>query len=234
MYDSLIYHPNLYTVEDLMNECLKLGIITTVKITPDNIGYITIGNYTKYAVYCYGNASSIIDMLRLGCEYSRTNKITIILFDYPGYGISKGSPSEKNNIDALNSVLKNFNSVQLIGESLGTGVVLSYVGKFGSDKILSIRLVSPFTSLLRVISSNMIVEMFYDVTGSCHYRNYNNIAMVPHKIPVYIYSLIQDELIPPIHGKILHESGNNVRFFEISDAKFNHSSFGYKCVRYPL
>lgn len=230
----MIYHPYKYSIDSLKTKCECLGIDTNIRFTNNGIGYLAIGKYNKYVIYCYGNSASILNMLKLGKEYSLVNKITVILFDYPGYGISHGNPSEGNINVALRDVLTNFDKVHLIGESLGTGVALSYAATFGTNQILSIRLISPFTSLIRVVSNNMLLEMFYDMTGECHYRSYHNIMGISIEIPISIYSLLQDELISSNQGKILSGCRKNVYFTEISDPNFGHSNFGNKCVQYKL
>lgn len=235
MYSDLIYHPQTYTISWLESICNYEGIKTKVRFTNEGVGFLTVGGYNKYALYCYGNASSIMNSLNVAKEYGYMNKVTVILFDYPGYGISSGSPSEKSITDALDSVLEYFPKVTLIGESIGTGVVLSYAAKYGTSRISSIRLISPFTSILAVVSTNFLIKILYDITGSCFYNSLDNIKKISPDVPIHIFSLLQDKLIPLQHGKSLFECGRaNIKLTEVSNDDFNHSNFGFFVAGFPF
>lgn len=55
--------------------------------------------------------------------------MTSVSYDYIGYGMSEGEPSEENCLKSLSLVVDYYNNYKelLIGQSLGTGVVVDYV-----------------------------------------------------------------------------------------------------------
>ena len=61
----------------------------------------------------------------------------VVAFDYQGYGLSEGEPSESACyqdlacvVDYVNRALLTPNrNIYLVGQSLGTGVVIDYVSK---------------------------------------------------------------------------------------------------------
>ena len=183
-------------------------------------------------IYCYGNASSICNTLSIAKEYSRKFKLKVVLFDYPGYGISKGTPSEESTIEALRKIIMIHKKSYLVGESLGTGVVLSYARKYENEFIESITLISPFTSLISVATKHFLLEMLYDAIGDSFYKNYDNIRFVPSSTPITIISLKSDDVVPNSHGKELSEICSHSKFIEIKSRNNNHGNFSYSCLKY--
>lgn len=252
MYNGYIYYPETYSTEELSSKLNYEGISNTIKfIVTENekhnitssyiamennnsIGYVEIGNYSNRMIYCYGNASNLLNSISLAKEFCEKYKITVILFDYPGYGISDGKPNEKSLIDALGRVIDKIGNCHLVGESIGAGVVLSYIGTYGTSKVKSVNLISPFSSLVSVISKNSIVELFYDITGTCFYRNYYNISKINWPLPVTIINLQEDTLIGPKHSIILANICKHCKHITLNGLNRNitHGNFGYIAINY--
>uniref|UniRef100_A0A8R1XLD0 Hydrolase_4 domain-containing protein n=1 Tax=Onchocerca volvulus TaxID=6282 RepID=A0A8R1XLD0_ONCVO len=80
----------------------------------------------------------------------------LMAFDYSGFGLSTGTPTEKNvyqNIDAVYQYLikemkAQPNEIILIGFSMGTAVAIHLASR---EKVAGLILIAPFTSLLRVL-----------------------------------------------------------------------------------
>ncbi|KAM3719409.1 Alpha/beta hydrolase domain-containing protein 17A [Dirofilaria immitis] len=80
----------------------------------------------------------------------------LMAFDYSGFGLSTGIPTEKNvyqNIDAVYQYLikemkAQPNEIVLIGFSMGTAVAIHLASR---KKVAGLILIAPFTSLLRVL-----------------------------------------------------------------------------------
>lgn len=233
MFSSYIYHPQKNTIHEI-NELLSYyKIKSNVRFIGD-IGYLILGNYSKNVIYCYGNASSILMMITLANEYSKRNNVNVILFDYPGYGISSGSPSEESIVNSLKLIINQFHNVELIGESIGTGVVLSYMAKYQGYKVTKIYLISPFLSIISVVTENILADFMFSLLSDDKYENMWNIQFV--KCPIEIYSLINDELIPYKHGVVLHQrikngrTDNDIR--TILNHEYGHGNFGSLCKLY--
>lgn len=231
MFKSYIYHPQKNTLHQIV-ECLSFyHEYNPVKFI-ENIAYVKIGNYQKNVIYCYGNAGSILRMIHHAKEYSRKNKVNIIIFDYPGYGISGGSPSEQNNTYALKRVIDEFDSVELIGESIGTGVVLSYMAHYQGYKVNKIYLISPFLSIINVVTNSEIIEMIFSLLSNDIYDNIWNIQFV--KCPIEIYTLKSDEIVPSSHGRKLFSRIRNQRcdnkFLELNNPDCDHGMVGFLCL----
>lgn len=78
--------------------------------------------------------------------------MTVVTYDYPGYGCSKGWPTEKSCIDAAERVMRWLDcppeQVTLMGHSLGTGPTLALAASHPT--VADVWLMAPFTSVLAV------------------------------------------------------------------------------------
>ena len=222
MYSSAIYRNKKVHIEDFVSSCGEYNLQHNIYFV-NGIGYITIGEYDKTVLFCYGNACQMQYLLGLAVQISKINKVKVILWDYPGYGISEGTPNETNIVESLHLIINKFNNINIVGNSIGCGVVLSYIAKYGDERINTVHLFSPFTSLHSVISSNSISEMFYDLTGTCFYRNYLNIKFVTK--PLIVFSLVNDDVIPNENSKNLTSLLDNPIHHQIDNINFCHGNF---------
>lgn len=233
MFGSYIYYPISYTMGQLRDAIATDRINAQIKLANGTF-YCIIGRYTKNVVYCYGNACSMLGMLQRAKRYSDKNRVNIILFDYPGYGLTPGYPNEENNINALKDVIDQFMEVELIGESIGTGVALSYMKKFECFRVKRLYLINPFLSLIKLVSDNSIVDLFFNSLTSDRYENIWNIQFVT--CPIEIYSLLNDEVIPGTSGNILFDRIRNGartnKMRQITNLDYCHGNFGSLCIDY--
>jgi pimeloyl-ACP methyl ester carboxylesterase len=85
-------------------------------------------------------------------QWHRETGLSVLVFDYPGYGRSTGTPSEQGCYDAADAAFKNIvdehqvtpTNVLLVGRSLGTGVAVELASRRLHRALV---LVSPFTSI---------------------------------------------------------------------------------------
>ena len=125
-------------------------------------------------LFCHGNAGNISDRLAKLKIFNELNLNTLV-FDYRGYGKSKGSISEKGTyLDALAAYeyllsRKDIDTTKIIlyGESLGGAVAI----ELAQQKSIAIALIcdSPFTSIAEVgeeiyplLPTKLIVSNKYD------------------------------------------------------------------------
>lgn len=200
MFGSLIYEPKKYDVECLLTYLQENEQMNIV----DDVCYVVIGTYDKTVIYCNGNAGCIITSLDDARIFSEKNEVNVVLFDYPGYGPSEGNPSEMNNVNALRSVIEdlNLNDILLLGNSIGTGVVLSYMYRFRDERVKCVHLISPFTCLSDVVSQNILFNVMFSALSSDIYDNMRNIQFV--NCPIHIKHSHLDMLIPYTHSVKLY------------------------------
>jgi dienelactone hydrolase len=139
----------------------------------------------------------------------------VLAVEYPGYGIYKGAPSEKNVLlDAeaaynylLNEMHCNEEDIFVAGRSIGSGPATWLASKRNPGMLI---LVSPFTSIRAVVKNNFGSTAQYFIK-----ERFNNLENIPAvKCPVFILHGKKDTLIPEVqamalYGKLFIE-GNKV------------------------
>lgn len=187
--------PNLRTEEDLAG-----GLGGTEKYT------------NKTIIYSHGNACDLGQVYDYCKHLSETLSVNVIAYDYTGYGISKGVPSEKGCIDSLKSVYnfvveENPNAeIILLGSSVGTGPTIKFASELGeSNQLMGVILIAPYTSIIGVVSEKLaklvwMIDMF---------RNIDNIGDIICKI--LIFHGTNDNVIPYDHAVKLHAKCSSSR-----------------------
>jgi pimeloyl-ACP methyl ester carboxylesterase len=184
----------------------------------------------RYILWSHGNASDLAAMYS-SMQYlhrSMDGKIGIIAYDYEGYGYSDGICAEKNCYNnlalmirhAINEIGINRENLFLIGQSLGTGVVIDFCSTHSWKT--PIILLSPYKSILRVMvdphwtdpMTNLIIDSIDMFTS--HYKM--------HKIqcPVIIYHGLRDRLIHPKHSvEMYNNHKDKITLVLLRDADHN-------------
>lgn len=155
----------------------------------------------KYTIlYSHGNAEDLGD-IRPHLERLQALGFSIFAHDYPGYGLSSGTPSEEGcygSINAAYAYLKEQLKVSpeniiLYGRSLGGGPSVDLASR---ELIAGVILRGTFSSTFRVMTKRKLVP--WDV--------FDNIAKI-HKIdaPLLIVHGDQDRTVPYSHGVALYK-----------------------------
>jgi pimeloyl-ACP methyl ester carboxylesterase len=164
----------------------------------------SVGNPAPAVIFAHGNGELIDfwpDELRPFTELG----VGVLLVEYPGYGRSEGSPSERSITDAFVcaydhlAAKKNVDSSRIIfvGRSIGGGAVCALAGKRHPAAII---LMSAFTSV-RSFSSK------YFVPGLLMRDPFDNLkAIASYDGPVLIIHGKHDEIIPFSHGVALSKA----------------------------
>lgn len=122
-----------------------------------------------------------------------------MLVDYPGYGLSEGSPSEKTMFDAALKVYdyaSNLDNVDksnivVLGYSIGTGVA-TYVSS--QKDVAGLILVAPYDEALSLYNDN--VNIFYGPVEILTRYKFNSLGYAPNvKIAPLIITSYDDEVI---------------------------------------
>ena len=214
--DSLMFHP----------EFAKGGYDATAP------GYVDIGTNgvriaavvlgpergRKAILRCPGNAEDMMGTLwALGGLAGQG--FTVASVDYPGYGLSDGSPDEKGcyrNVHRLYDWLvetRGFRPEDIIvdGFSIGTGPATELAA---SKPVGGLVLEAPFLSAPRAVTRVRILPVD-------PFPNLKRIGDV--KCPVLIIHGTKDNVIPFSQGKALFELANEPkRFVEVEGADHNH------------
>jgi len=168
----------------------------------------TYPNATKYILFAHGNATDIIQMSEYCKSLSNVTKSNVMSFEYPGYLCSDEKPTEKGcyeNVDIIMNFMLNDARIKkenifLVGQSLGTGIVIDYASR--NDWPTPILVISPYKSIASVViddntscsSLRTTVDMF---------ESLKKITKV--KAPVKIIHGIADTVIGIDHGQALYE-----------------------------
>ena len=176
--------------------------------------FIPVHNAKQTVLFFHGNAGNISHRLETIKIYHRLG-VNVFIFDYRGYGISTGKPSEKGTyLDAKaaweylidQKKLKPENII-LAGRSLGGGVASELAKKVNPAMLI---LESTFTSMVDV-SRIHYPFMPTDLIVKHRYESIDNLKSIT--CPVVIIHSKYDEVIPFHHGKKLFEAANEPKNF---------------------
>ena len=158
---------------------------------------------TPVVIFGHGNAE-LIDFCAEELKFFTRIGIGVLLIEYPGYGRSEGSPSQKSITHAFNEGYKYLVSrkdvdphrIILFGRSLGGGAVCALASNKPSCALI---LQSSFTSVksftARFLAPGFMVRDPFD-----------NLSVVSRYAgPVLIIHGKNDDIIPFSHGKALYE-----------------------------
>lgn len=166
---------------------------------------------------CHGNAGTISDRTLKASLLHRLG-LSVLLFDYRGYGKSLGSPSEKGTYQDAEAAwrwlaAKGFapERVVLYGESLGNGVAVETALRHAPRALI---LESAFTS---IADMGKVVYPWLPVKLIARTR-YDNLAKIPSvRAPVLVMHSREDGVVPFSMGRALFAAAPEPkRFFEMT------------------
>lgn len=152
-------------------------------------------------LWSHGNAEDAGSLIPLG-ESFRQKGVGLFLYDYPGYGLSRGKPNEKGCFEAADQAyayLVNEKKIAperivLVGQSLGSGAS-SYLA--AKKKAAGVVLISPFISTFRVVTRVKILP----------WDQFDNLkALKRSSLPLLVVHGDADEVVPFWHGRKLYEA----------------------------
>ena len=149
--------------------------------------------------YFHGNAED------LGNIESRLRKLrdlgfSVFAYDYPGYGLSSGSPSEAGIYEstrvALDYLRKNHGitpeKLVVYGRSMGGGAAVDLATK---EPVAGLILESAFTSVYRVMTHWKLLP----------FDQFENLKKIPSvRCPVLVIHGKEDHIVPFYHGEALY------------------------------
>lgn len=182
----------------------------------------------KAILRCHGNAEDAANSL-FALRYLARRGFTVACVDYPGYGLSDGSPDEDGcyrNVHRLYDWLiekRGFKPGDIIvdGFSIGSGPATELAATKPVGRLV---LEAPFLSAPRVVTRIRILPI----------DPFPNLKMIKDvKCPVLIIHGTKDSVIPHGHGKELFELANEPkRFIPVDGADHNDLVFVMGAERY--
>lgn len=165
----------------------------------------------KYIVFSHGNGSDIATMFDYFKALANSCGVNVVGYDYIGYGLSrKALPSEQGCYDSLECtvdyLIKTLHvepvNIFLVGQSLGTGIVVDYVSK--CKWTVPIILISPYKSICTVVIDTSCIKPI---------DKYTTLDKLNQVIcPVKIFHGTADKVISIKFGKTVYEKLLNKTF----------------------
>ncbi|WP_309397810.1 alpha/beta hydrolase [Cerasicoccus maritimus] len=153
----------------------------------------------KYTIlYSHGNGEDI-GMIRPFLEQLRDQGFSVLAYDYPGYGISDGRPTEQGALEAAANAFSYLamirdvdpDKVILFGRSLGSGPSWALAAK---KPVAGMIIDGGFSSTFRVVTKKKIVP----------WDKFDNLALVDQvQCPILLMHGGQDRTVPFAHAEEL-------------------------------
>jgi len=173
-------------------------------------------------LWCHGNAGNIAHRLENLAGLYRIG-LSVFLFDYRGYGQSRGTPSEeglyRDALSAYDYLIhdRHISSKRLIvfGRSLG-GAVAGVVGSKRS--VAGLILESTFPSIEHVVRSQYWLPFDW-LLGS----RFDLLSLLPQiHVPILVIHGDRDNIIPLSLGKTVFDNANHPKeWYQVSGAGHN-------------
>lgn len=207
-YKIIIFDDNKSIVQQISVPWIQAEITTLITRRKSSIPIVFFKNmYSEFTmIYAHGNSTDIGMMYNFILDLSMQLKVSILLFEYTGYGESTGKPSEEDLYSDIRAVydylLSNstaWSSIVLFGQSIGSAAVCDLASRV---KVAGLVLQSPLASGLHFISNNP--------KKSSWYNPFANIKKVSQfNTPAFIIHGTEDTEIPVSHGECLAEELQN-------------------------
>jgi len=210
-------------------------------------GWFIQGNYknsitlNKCILFFHGNAGNICFRMNYIEKFNEMG-FSILIFDYPGFGLSNGIPNEQNCIKCSEKFYKYLIDVQnftnkdiiLYGESIGGSIAASLANIYNVKYLV---LQSTFTDVKEIIKNIISFDVF--MVNNIGFNTLENIIKrykinkTSKKMKTLIIHSNDDELIDNKHAEILSKyadklyicNGSHSNLIIDSDFIFNFLSF---------
>lgn len=196
--------------------------------SPDNpklhAWYCPAKNPRAVVLFAHGNAGNIADRAELIHTWNKQLGVTVLAFDYRGYGRSEGEPTEAGLVDdarvardwLAERVGLSKHNIVLYGRSLGGAVVAELAASDGARGLI---LESTFTSIPDVANW----KLPHTRVGDQLETEFNSLARIAdYHGPVLIAHGERDMTVPFHHGRALFAAANQPkRFFTVKGARHN-------------
>lgn len=200
------------TPEDIGLRYQNLDLITKDGVSI-NAWFIPSGSPRATIIFSHGNGGNISHRLAKLQMLNRLG-LDVIIYDYRGYGMSKGSPDEDGlylDAGAVYSYLVNDRKIRpqdiiAFGESLGAAVSVDLALK---HELKGVIIEEGFTSVKEVAKHYLPF-----IPAIVYKSRYDSLEMIRHvKAPKLIFHSTDDEIIPYEMGRKLYEAAAGPKEF---------------------
>lgn len=190
--NRMMFHPPAPYSESFSSDFCRIGPDGSVAAL-----YLPHPNPKATILYSHGNGEDLSLILRRMTYYNSFG-YAVLAYDYPGYGLSSGSPTEKGvyqNAEAAYVYLTDTlnipaSQILIMGYSIGTGPSCYLAEKH--PEVLGLVLHAPFLSAPRAITRIRVLPI----------DPFPNIRRIPHiASPILVFHGTRDTLIPFSQGK---------------------------------
>lgn len=217
--NSMLFFPD-YEGRELVYSPADVGLaysdveFSTEDGTRIHAWFVPHDNSRATLIYCHGNAGNI--GRRLGAlQRWHDLGVSVLIFDYPGFGQSEGSPTEQGTYASARAAWEYLtedkqipaHNIVLYGRSLGGGVVAQLASEVDAKGLI---IESSFTSV-----PDMADDIYWWIPVqqlmTVRYETKNKIDSVDY--PILIVHSPDDEVVPLSHGQELFEIANEPKQF---------------------
>lgn len=193
--EGLIFRPPRPSTYSKTSDLLTFTTVDGLQITARYLPY----PQAKYTIlYSHGNAEDLGE-IQSRLKNLRDLGFSILAYDYPGYGLSQGQPSEQGAYQAIDAAYQYLtqtlnvapDQIIIYGRSVGSGPSVDLASR---QPVGGLILESPFKTAFRVVTRIPIFP--FD-----KFANLNKIQQV--NCPILILHGRADEVIPFDHGEYL-------------------------------
>ncbi|MES1909877.1 MAG: hypothetical protein MHM6MM_002564 [Cercozoa sp. M6MM] len=194
-------HQDLQHLGVRTNALSEVRGLYTVTKQGNRIGmvYYPHGESKYLVLFAHGNACDLGSCISCIQEMRNRLGVSVLAFDYSGYGVSEGSPSVscvRGDIEAAlrvatTTLRHRVEDIVLYGQSLGTGAVCHIAPRV---PVAGVILHSPLASGLRVLRSDVKRDYCCDI-----FPNHSRVRSV--KSPVFVIHGSNDQQISLEHGQ---------------------------------
>lgn len=201
--NSLVYHPDrTKAVPGPANAPYKDVMLRSENNARIHARWLPVRNSDGAILLCHGNAGNLENRGKLVHDLAKATGLSVLIFDYPGYGRSEGRPTEAGCYAAADSAYRWLTQTKKIaptkvvvfGQSLGGGVAVDLASRRPHQALVLVR---TFTSLPDV--AQKVVPLAS--TRTLMSNRFNNLKKIGRcQQPVFIAHGDNDRLIPFEHG----------------------------------
>jgi len=186
---------------------------------------LPVAGARRTVLVCHGNAGNVSHRLDRAVEMQRRLGVSVLLFDYRGYGRSEGTPDEQGTYRDARAAYRYLTEAKgippgalvLFGESLGAAVAVQLALERPAGALI---LESAFTSIPDMARA---AYPFLPPVGPLIRTRYETLVKVPKlAVPLLVLHGERDDIVPLAQGRRVFEAaGGPKRFFVIPGAGHN-------------